>query len=294
MNDKFYIKQIIRDDNARLRFDGREIYLDETNTLLTNPDPNTTAIDYTDSDGGEMIRQTSPSWEEQLNGVIFARTSSYWDLEITLRQFFQINHTYRVIYIKRDGSQFARGPAWISRALQVPPTAEEDHSTWLLALTFGQSPRFEYKEDSQGNEVFANSVTLPLLTNNIGGEWWDETGGVWDELGEVWQGGEGGVQVVNIASIGRIYPIWVVDGPCINPSLQNNTTDTQAFYSGTVATGQTLVVDFSTGVSTLDGSLVSRNLFGQISCNPGDNIMGFNSEGGDTDSSVIKWNNIIG
>lgn len=102
------------------------------------------------------------------------------------------------------------------------------------------------------------------------------------------------MQTVSITSISKIYPVWTVKGECVNPSLQNNSTDTVAKYNGTVADGQTLIVDFSTGEARLDGALVSRSIIGQVSCDPGDNIMGFNSDGGNSSSSTIEWNNIIG
>ena len=79
----------------------------------------------------------------------------------------------------------------------------------------------------------------------------------------------------------------------MNPKLQNNTTDTNAEYDGTVAEGQTLTVDFTAGTAYLDSALVSRSVYGVVSFRPGENIVGFNSDGGATDSSTISWNNII-
>ena len=115
-----------------------------------------------------------------------------------------------------------------------------------------------------------------------------------DSVGEVWVDGEGGVQSVIINSVSAVYPIWVVQGECVSPTLQNNTTDTLAVYNGTVAAGQTLVVDFEAGTARLDGALVTRNVTGLVRCVPGENIMGFNSDGGHTEASEIKWNNVIG
>lgn len=114
-----------------------------------------------------------------------------------------------------------------------------------------------------------------------------------DNVGEEWAIGRGGVQAVNIASTKVIYPVWIVNGPCVNPKLQNNTTDTNAEYDGTVAEGQTLTVDFTAGTAYLDSALVSRSVYGVVSFRPGENIAGFNSDGGATDSSTISWNNII-
>ena len=119
------------------------------------------------------------------------------------------------------------------------------------------------------------------------------SGEVWDNVGTEWEMGNGGVQTVNIASTQAIYPVWVVEGPCINPKLQNNTTDTIAEFDGTVATGQTLTVDFEAGTAYLDSALVTRYVAGIVSFAPGENMAGFNSDGGATQESTISWNNII-
>jgi len=294
MNDKLYIRTIIRDDGKRLEIDENEIYLASENTFLTRPSPNTTAVDYTDTDGGEMIRQKQPPWEQLINGLIIPKQSTYWQLETKLSQFFQTNHNYKIIYRQKNRKLFSVGWAWISVGLQVPPNAQESYSNWSITMTIGNPSRVEYAEDNQGNETYANSKKLPLLARAQGGEVWDEIGGVWDDIGEFWDGGIGGVQDVYIDSISIIYPIWTVKGECVNPSLQNNTTDSLATYNGTVAAGQTLVVDFASGVAKLDGATVSRQVTGQVSCQPGDNVMGFNSDGGNTEESLIEWNNVIG
>ncbi|MEE0888129.1 MAG: hypothetical protein U0L97_02855 [Candidatus Saccharimonadaceae bacterium] len=293
MNDKLYIKKFIRDDGEMLSFDGQELYLAKDNVLLVRPDPNTTSVEYTEADGGEMVRQHNSTYEQPVNGLLIPRSSDYWDLSMTLARFFQINHTFKIIYVKKDGSMFAISDAWISTGLQIVPVPHETYSSWTITLTVGNSDWYEYAEDSQGHEIYSNTVTLPLIGNTTGGENWDAVGTVWNNVGEKWVIGAGGVQSVNIASTKPIYPLWIVEGPCVNPKLQNNTTDTNAEYDGTVAEGQTLTVDFTAGTAYLDSALVSRLVYGVVSFNPGENIAGFNSDGGTTNSSTISWNNII-
>lgn len=294
MNDKFYIKTIIRDDGERITFDEREIYLSADNLMLVRPDIDSSEVAYTDVDGGEMIRQKLPPHEQIFNGIIYPRENDFWDLYFKVTAFFKINHYYNLIYVKRSGEFFAQQRAWMSRNLQLPPLAREDYSTFNVGFKVKNSWLFEYAEDSEGNEIYANSITLPLLSASIGGESWDDIGQKWDSIGSVWDAGDGGVQEINVNSVESIYPIWTVKGSAVNPSLQNNTTDTIATYDGTVATGQTLVVDFSTGIARLDGAIVSRNIFGQVRFTPGANIVGFNADGGTVENSLIEWNNIIG
>lgn len=294
MNDKFYIKKIVRDDGTAFEFDQQEIFLDADNTLLVRPDPDTTAVNYTEADGGELISQKNPAHDQTIAGLIIPKTTQYWALASRVAGFFQINHTYKIVYIKKSGEMFAVAPVWISGGLQMPPQPREDYSRWSVTFTIGNAAWREYSEDAGGQETYANIVRLPLLAAAQGGEKWDDVGLVVDGIGEVWTDGEGGVQSVIINSVSTIYPVWVVRGECVRPTLQNNTTDTLAVYNGTVAAGQTLVVDFEAGTAHLDGALVTRNITGLVSCVPGENVMGFNSDGGNTESSEIKWNNVIG
>lgn len=293
MNDKLYIKKFIRDDGQTLSFNGTEIFLNEKNKLLVRPDPNTTAVDYTEADGGEMIRQQNTTYDQKVDGLIVPKTSTYWALCSQLSLFFRINHTYKIIYIKKSGEMFAVSNAWISKGLQIEPVPHEEYSEWDITFTIGDMNWTEYAEDSGGQEIYSNTVTLPLLTLSAGGEIWDSVGLVSDNVGEEWEAGAGGVQTVNIASTQIIYPVWVVEGPCINPVLQNNTTNTIATYSGTVASGQTLTVNFQEGTAYLDSALATRYVSGIVSFVPGDNTAGFNSDGGATQSCTISWNNVI-
>ena len=294
MDNKFYIKKFIRDDGATLAFDTIEVYLSADNTLLTRPDPETTSVNYTEASGGEMIRQKNPIFEQTINGLIIPKTTPYWSLVTRLNAFWKINHTYKIIYIEKSGDMFSVKDAWITGGIQIVPRPDEDYSDWTVTLAIGDQFWRQYAEDEEGNEIYANTVTLPLLSRAQGGEIWDSVGEKWVSVGGEWELGLGGVQNVYVDSTSTIYPVWVVEGSSINPFLQNNTTDTIAMYNGTVATGQTLIVNFETGVATLDGAIVSRNITGVVSCVPGDNTMGFNSDGGDAIESTISWNNILG
>lgn len=293
MDGKLYIKKIIRDDGEQLEFDGEEILLAEKNTLLVRPDPSTTAVEYTEADGGEMVRQRNAIYNQTINGLIIPNTSGYWALSSKLGKFFKVNKNYQIVYVKSDMSMFKVENAWISSGLQIIPVPYEEYSEWNITFAIGNPNWFEYAEDSAGKEIYSNNVVLPLLTANAGGEIWDAVGLSSDNVGEEWEKGAGGVQTVNIASTQAIYPVWTVVGPCVNPTLQNNTTDTVAEYDGTVASGQTLVVDFAEGIARLNTALVTRNVSGLVSLKPGENTLGFNSDGGTTESSTISWNNII-
>lgn len=174
MNGKLYIKKFIRDDGETLSFDAEEIYLSKNNTLLVRSDPATTAVEFTEEDGGEMIRQRGATYSQPVSGLIVPKSTEYWALCVRLSRFFILNHTYKIVYIKRDGSMFSMNRAWINAGLQIVPVPYENYSTWTIEFRIGDSFWTEYAEDSQGKEIYSNTVELPLLTAGTGGEVWND------------------------------------------------------------------------------------------------------------------------
>lgn len=177
MDDKLYIKKFIRDDGERLSFDGEQLYLAQENTLLVRPDPSTTAVNFTEADGGEMIRQQNTTYDQPVNGLIIPKSTDYWTLTKQLSLFFKVNHTYKIIYVKKDGSMFKVSNAWISSGLQIVPVPHEEYSRWSITMTIGNVNWTEYAENSQGDEIYSNTITLPLISAATGGEEWEYEAG---------------------------------------------------------------------------------------------------------------------
>ncbi len=301
MSKLFYIKKIVRDDAQALVFDRTEIFLDDDNAnLVMRPDVETTSVQYTEVDGGEMIAQRLASYEQQINGIIVPKTTPYWTLRDQIASFFKTNHTYFIVYEKASGDDstpgdmFKTGDAWLSSNLQVPPTPREYYSEWSVGLTIGVPGLQEYAEDGGGHEVFANSVQVGLLSASTGGSEWDSVGDKWDSVGSVYVSGEGGIQNVSASTSQDIYPVLVIEGQCSNPSIYNSTTGTSASYDGEVAVGQTLTIDFASGKATLDGVVVTSNLTGTFTLANGSNQVGFDIANGTTTYATINWNNYLG
>lgn len=293
MDGKLYIKKIIRDDKAVFNFDGEEIYLAQDNTLLNRPDPDTTAVDYTEVDGGEMVHQRNSIYDQTINGLIIPKTTSYWSLAQRLAAFFQINHTYKIIYQRVDGQMIKISDAWISGGLKIIPVPYEKYSEWNITFAIGNTSWTEYYEDNAGNEVYVNNVTLLLASLGSGGEIWDNVGLSSDSVGEEWQTGSGGAKILTINSTKNVYPVWTIEGPCTRPQIQNNTTGTSAEFTRAIAEGQTLTINFAEGTAYIDSALVSRYLIGDLYMKPGDNTIVFSTNGGTTQTSTLSWNNII-
>ena len=165
-----------------MSFDANEIYLAEDNTLLVRPNPNTTSVNYTEADGGEMIRQQNSTYDQPVNGLIVPKTTDYWELTSKLSLFFRINHTYKIIYVKKNQTMFAVNGAWISTGLQIIPVPYEEYSTWSITLTIGDTAWTEYAENSSGEQIYSHTVSVPLVGINAGGEIWDAVGLVSDNV----------------------------------------------------------------------------------------------------------------
>lgn len=292
--DKFTVQAFIRDDGKKLEIDESQIFLADENDILVNAEAETSDMEYTEQNGGEMIRQRLMIGSQSFAGIIRPVEDSYQTLMSKLRGFFQINHTYQVIYRAKDGATFSRDGAWIESTLQIQARWDELFSYWNIGFKFGETSLKQYAEGSDGARVSANNLEIGLAAGVAGGEVWDEIGEVWDDIGTVWEAGEGGIRPVSVESTGVIYPVWTVRGEAVRPSIQNNTTDTVATFEGTVSAGQTLVVDFASGRATIDGSLVSRLVSGELKMTPGQNMIGFNVDSGTAEKSEISWNNVIG
>ena len=294
MDNLFYINKIVRDDGAQLLFDHTEIFLDEDNELLMRPDVETTKVDYTEADGGEMVFQKMPSYQQPIRGIIVPKATGYWQLRARLTSFFVINHTYVIIYQKAGGGgMFKTSDGWIEDNLQVQPLPREEYSRFEITLGIGGTILQEYVEDNMGHEIFANSMTLPVLSLASGGAVWDSVGQVWDSVGTEWEAGSGGIQDVVANSTSVVYPTLEVGGDCLNPTIYNSTTGTSATYNGSISAGQTLVIDFAEGTAKLDGSIVTMDLSGSLSLQPGSNQVAFDMTSGTITDATLKWNNAI-
>lgn len=121
-------------------------------------------------------------------------------------------------------------------------------------------------------------------------------GVVWDENGAEWEAGGGGeIVVVNVDSIENILPVWTIRGEAENPTLTNLTTGMSITYNGTVASGQTLVIDLLNKTAKLNGTSVISDVSGQwVEFQPGNNRVSYSAENADAPDSTIEWQEVVG
>lgn len=113
--------------------------------------------------------------------------------------------------------------------------------------------------------------------------------------GFVWEaGGTGGVTTVTVDGVDSAEPIWTVTGPATNPTLTNITTGQTIEWTGTVPSGQTLVVDMDEMTASLEGANVFQFITGSwVTLQAGNNRVSYAATGA-TDPSTLSWNGVVG
>lgn len=141
----------------------------------------------------------------------------------------------------------------------------------------------------------SSSEYLPVIMN-VDLQAWVGGGVSWDANGAEWEDGGGG-QIVNVTidSIDSVYPVWIVNGEAINPTLTNLTTGMSIAYNGTVASGQTLVIDLLNKTAKLSGTSVIQDVSGQwVEFTPGVNRVSYSTSNPDAPDSSIEWQEVVG
>lgn len=141
------------------------------------------------------------------------------------------------------------------------------------------------------NNLSVSSASLPAILD------FDYYSGIdYSGAGYEWEdGGTGGPETITVDSIDNVYPVWTVTGPALNPQLSVLTTNTTTTYAGTVAVGQTLVIDMFNKTATLNGTSVIGNVAGDwANFKPGNNRVIYSTNNADAPASKIEWQEVVG
>ena len=293
----YILALIIRDDGERfLLGDGAFEFKDSQQHFQ----PNTFANDVVElqgADGQLLAGQVRRSNTQTFAGYIGDATVDKATVEQYRQQFFSFfkkNHYYVVVYIGADGEAIQQQRGYISEAPSVPELWQK-YPEWSVGICFEDPNYYEYAEDDDGSEIYANIAELPLADATSGGLIWDAVGVVWDSVGATWdEGGSTGTTIVTVDGVDDARPIWAVTGPATNPILTNITTGQTLGWLGTVPAGQTLIVNTNEMTATLEGANVFEFITGEwVVLRPGNNRVSYNASGGATLPSILKWNGVI-
>lgn len=287
----------IRDDGQRLLLgDGAYEFNQKQQHFAANK-ISSTVVTVQGNDGVLLAGQTLQASNQKFEGYIGDAAMSKEEVENYRRQFinfFRKNTYYEVVYIMPNGGAVKRQRGFLATA----PSVEElwqIHPEYSVSLNFEDVNYYKYEEDdTTGEEVYGQTATILLYNAITGGFVWDNVGQVWDNLGSVIAPGKGGTTTLKIDSIDQVYPIWTVNGPADNPSLENLTTGQKIQYIGRVSPGQTLVIDMSKQTAKLNGTNVLQNVKGSwISFAPGINRINYITANNNATNSNIKWAEVV-
>ena len=224
--------------------------------------------------------------------------ASVYGSSITINGYFiSNNHT---IAIRARGDSLGVSPtlenfkSWITQnpvtiyyALATPTDTQITDATLISQLDALGAMRLYIGE----NNLSVSSASLPAILD------FDYYSGIdYSGAGYEWEdGGTGGPETITVDSIDNVYPVWTVTGPALNPQLSVLTTNTTTTYAGTVAVGQTLVIDMFNKTATLNGTSVIGNVAGDwANFKPGNNRVIYSTNNADAPASKIEWQEVVG
>ncbi len=288
----------IRDDSERLLLGDGAFEFNQKQQHFVANDLTNDIVEVQGNDGVLLAGQVRRSATQNFDGYIgdFAQTTAKTEeYRRDFIGFFEKNHFFTVVYVMPDGTAVKRQRGFLVDAPEVQEMYQSSPE-YHVALAFEDVNYYSYDENAAGEEIYTNTVEVGKSTSGGGGLVWDEVGVVWDSIGATWENSSGGGPVtVTIDAAGDSYPIWTIEGVSVNPTLENLNTKTKLQYNGTIAEGQTLVIDMYKQQARLNGLDVTGNLSGQyVLLQPGDNRLIFSEDGGNTETSTLSWNTVVG
>ena len=291
----FILALFIRDDGQRLLL-GDGYY--DFNQKLQHFQANTIANDVVEiqGDNGQLLAgQVMRSGAQKFEGYIGDATTNRQTIEqkrSDFMAFFRIKHFYQVIYIFPDGTAIQRRRGYLTDAPTIPEIFQK-FPEYSVALNFEDANYYEYAEDAEGNEIYANIAGITLNAAKRGGLIWDEFGAVSDSAGYIWEEGGSIQNIVTVAGVDSAWPIWTVQGGAQNPTLTNITTGQTITWQGFVPAGQTLTINMAEMTADLAGANVFEYITGEwIRLAPGNNTLVYNAGSADK-SSTLSWNGVL-
>lgn len=188
--------------------------------------PNTMANDIVELQGtdGQLIAgQVRRSATQSFNGYVGDSTQNRERIEELRRDFlmfFRKNFFYKTVYIYPNGTAIQRKRGYLVDAPSVPELYQF-FPEYHVALNYEDPNYYEYAEDAQGDEIFANILAITLTTPSAGGLVWDAIGAV--SHGYIWSNPQ--------TASGSSFQITSIEGaPLTLTELKGNAE--QQTYSG--------------------------------------------------------------
>lgn len=288
----------IRDDGKRfLLGSGAYEFVDNQQHFAPNA-INNDVVEVQGNDGSLLAGTVRRATTQKFDGYVGDASCSKSDIEQYRRDFFRFfrkDHFYKVVYIFQDGTAMQRTRGFLVDAPAVQELFQY-FPKYHVAFNFEDVNYYYYEEDEYGQEIYGKSAKVYSSEVTDGGLVWDGVGAKWDDIGAVWQsGGAGGPTILAVDSIEDVSPLLTITGETVNPVFTNITTGTSIQFNGTVANGQTLVIDMNEQTALLDGTSVISNITGDwIILTGGNNTITYSASNSDIPPATVQWQEILG
>lgn len=185
VNERNWILTLfIRDDGERFLLGDGAYEFKDTQKHFTAPTVENDTVEVQGNDGIMLAGQVRRPNTQEFDGFVGDATATKEEIEEKRKAFlgfFLTRHTYTAIYIFENGKAIQRRGGFIVDAPEVKELWQI-HPEYHVALNFEDINYYNYAENEEGQEIFANVYKLINTRATSGGLVWDEIGVVWDEM----------------------------------------------------------------------------------------------------------------
>lgn len=260
-------------------------------SILDSAPIETASYNYAQLDGGYAVNQVRRPRPFNIDGTLLpAINQNMWQERQRALAFFRIREFYQAIFEANDGYTFMLDNIILTDGADITAWRCEGVASFTLGFLALDPNAYAYSDSGYGSEVIVNRSTTVA-----GGRVWENSLAMWDQGKKRWTGSGSSIVTVNVSTVLPVNPVIVIEGLATNITVTNLSTNTSITYTGTVDTGQTLVIDCYNQTAKLDGANVVSNISGDwIQIVNGVNRFQLSIGSGTTDHAVLKWNEVVG
>ena len=190
VNERNWILTLfIRDDGERFLLGDGAYEFKDTQKHFTAPTVENDTVEVQGNDGIMLAGQVRRPNTQEFDGFVGDATATKEEIEEKRKAFlgfFLTRHTYTAIYIFENGKAIQRRGGFIVDAPEVKELWQI-HPEYHVALNFEDINYYNYAENEEGQEIFANIYKLINTRATSGGLVWDEIGVVWERSNSLYE-----------------------------------------------------------------------------------------------------------
>lgn len=239
----FILALFIRDDGERFLlgdngYDFKDNQLHFSANTIENDE-----VQKQGADGVMLAGQVRRSSVQGFDGYVGDATMPKETIEQMRRDFFAFfvkGHHFRVIYVDCNRNAWQRKGGYLVDAPEVKELWQI-HPEYHVGLNFEDVNYYSYNEDSEGEEILANLVDVPVSTAASGGLVWDEDGAVSEDATVSYDTETATSSKGNLVTISDATEAPIDDYSLYGNTVQNGTPTPSAPVPVQTVTGENVV-----------------------------------------------------